>query len=306
MSTDWSEEQPSIELLKSTVTMYDVVELLGLEPDSQGKIISPWNPDERTPSCHVYEDHVYCYSTGHAGDIVDLVQALAPGTSWRKAVWMLWNRALRSGKEPGDVETAPVREVVDFSEELAKYHVGHPLWADVIGCPLPPTVRQNEVTGDLLIPHQDQDGVYGVKIRAQDGAKTSWPGSQFTKRLYSPWGWQLNSYATTAIITEGESDAWHVSALTGDGEFDQYRQPEVFALPSGAGSWKDSWLKDLEPYTRVILIMDNDRAGEQARDKLTRKIGWGRVENSFVPALYNDVREAVANGWRGLGLVDRV
>ena len=72
----------------------------------------------------------------------------------------------------------------------------------------------------------------------------------------------------------------------------------TFALPSGASSWKDAWLEDLEQYEKVYLCMDNDRAGQAARDKLTRKIGWLKAEQLRVPPLYNDAREAIAAGWR--------
>jgi hypothetical protein len=46
------------------------------------------------------------------------------------------------------------------------------------------------------------------------------------------------------------------------------------------------------------LALDNDRAGVQATDKVTRKIGWDRVERLKVPALHNDVREAIQAGWK--------
>ena len=298
--TDWTEAQPSIELVKQTVTVPEVAELLGLEPNSQDKIFSPYNPDEKTPSCHLYDDHFWDFSSGKGGDVVDLVQAVDPSISWPRAVKMLWTRALQVGKEPGDVEQQPVRTVVDFTAEFeakTRYVETHP-WAEQIGCSLPATVRES---GEgLLIAHRDQDGIYGVKVRSIDGAKSSWPGSQFTKRLYHPFG---HSYiipgSGVAVITEGESDCWHVNHILAG-------TAEVFALPSGAQSWKDEWLKDLEPYERIVLIMDNDRSGQQALDKLTRKIGWLRVEQVRVPQLYNDVREAVLAGWDGSSLIDRV
>jgi hypothetical protein len=61
--------------------------------------------------------------------------------------------------------------------------------------------------------------------------------------------------------------------------------------------WKDAWLEDLAPYDEVLLCFDNDRAGTQALDKVTRKIGFDRAKELRVPQLYNDVREAVKAGW---------
>lgn len=309
--TDWSEEQPTIELLKQTITMHEVVELLGYEVGSDNKITSPWNPDERTPSCHVYEDHIYDYSTGNHADIIDLVMILDPEiTNISTAIWLLWNKALRAGKEPGDVEREPLKSVVDFTDDWPSHIMWDRfMWEREIGCPLPfPTLCLEDTSNgqtfqpsnNLLIAHRDADGIYGVKVRTRAGAKSAWPGSQFTKRLYHPFGHDyIYPGPGIAVITEGESDCWHVQHLISG-------SAEVFALPSGAGSWKDSWLEDLEPYERVVLIMDNDAAGKQARDKLERKIGFLRVEHEFVPQLYSDVREAVAAGWDGASLRQRV
>ena len=93
------------------------------------------------------------------------------------------------------------------------------------------------------------------------------------------------------MITEGESDAWALIWATA-------RSVDVLALPSGSSSWKDHWLDDLTCYDRVLLCMDNDRAGKQALDKLLLKVGYSRAEPLRVPQLYTDAREAVEAGWR--------
>jgi hypothetical protein len=289
--TDWSEAQPTIELLKQTITVPEVAEMLGLEPNSAGKITSPFNPDERTPSLHLYEDHWYDFSTGKHGDAIDLVQVYDPEMTVPVALQKIWYRALRAGREPGDVEKLPVRQVQDFTEELAYRHARQEALSD--GTPIPANCRIEGMDGSLLIPHADQDGVYGVKVRHASGKKDAWPGSQFTKRLYDPHGWDPEDWtyrgAQACIITEGESDCWAVRS---------FNLAPTFALPSGSSSWKDSWLEDLEPFTKVYLCMDNDRAGDAARDKLTRKIGYLKVEQLRVPPLYNDAREAIAGGWK--------
>jgi hypothetical protein len=307
--TDWSEERPTIELVKQTVTVAEVAELLGFEPDSSGKITSPWNPDERTPSCHLYEDHFHDFSTGKHGDVIDLVRAFNPDLTVPEAVRKVWLRALRCGKEPGDVERQPVRQVVDFSAELYEYNDDKfircsPSDPGVINTPFedlnpPAGCRWDYLRDELLIPHADQDGVYGVKVRHADDTKSSWPGSQFTKRLYDPHGWAVNDglFRDVCVITEGESDCWALQAALSDPELGG-AVPTVLALPSGAASWKDAWLEDLEPFEKVYLCMDNDRAGQAARDKLTRKIGWLKAEQLRVPGLYNDAREAITAGWK--------
>lgn len=292
--TDWSEEKPTLELVKATVTVPEVADLLGLEPVND-KIASPWNTEERTPSCHLYEDHYHDFSTGNHGDIVDLVQAYYPGYTIAHVVTLLWNKALRSGREPGDVEKVEPRNLVDFTEELASRTAFRPSSLDD-GTPFPGNVVCDE-SDNVLVPHADHDGVYGVKVRGADGAKSAWPGSQFTKRLYHPgcWAFMPDRYFTgRCIITEGESDCWALDAIFDD----QLGHADVFALPSGAQSWKDSWLKDLEPYSHVILCMDNDRPGKAARDKLTSKVGYLRAEQLWVPDLYKDARAAIVAGWR--------
>lgn len=277
MTEDVEDMKPTIELVKSTVTMIEVCEMLGFEPDRNDKIRPPWNEAERTPSCHVYEDHWFDYSTGKGGDFVDFLQAIDPDITFSRALWLTWNKALSTGREPGDVEVMPVRNLEDFTEQLEKY----PTW-----CGLDPYGRRMD--GDtMLVPHREPGRVYGVKTRA--GRKAAWPGSQFTHRLYHPFGWVLNG-SDDCLIAEGESDAW---ALT-----EQKLGVEVFALPSGAGAWKDHWMADLERYRRVWVVTDNDKAGKESRDKLGRKIGYDKVENLHVPQLYNDAREAIEAGWK--------
>lgn len=286
--TDLAEVRPTIELVKQTVTVTEVAEMLGLEPDRHDKITSPWNPDERTPSCHLYEDHFWDFSTGRGGDVIDLVQAIYPELTTMSAVYQIWSKALRAGKEPGDVERQPVRQIKDFSEELEGYATGgHPFF-DELGPPANCRYDYDSYGGvDLLIPHADQDGVYGVKVRHLNGRKDAWPGSQFTKRLYDPLGWRPvdRDPGAVCIITEGETDCWALQAAL---PFD-----EVFALPSGAQSWKDSWLEDLKPFERIWIATDNDTTGVDARHKLLARIGE-RARTFEVPALAKDVREALS------------
>lgn len=279
------------ELAKSLVTCVEAAELLGFEPNSGSKIPSFANPDERTPSLHVYDGDAgwFDYSAGEGGDVIDFVMR-ATGLEFGKALSQLIHRSLRAGREPGDVERQPVRQIVDFTDRLP---TADPLngqiwnWHQRLGVDLPTSCRV--LDGNLLIPHADQDGVYGVKVRHPDGRKEAWPGSQFTKRLYDPRGWLEMKYRSTrCIVAEGETDCWALRQF----------EPYVFALPSGASCWKDHWMKDLEPFDRIWLCMDNDRAGNDARDKLTRRIGFLRTEHLRVPPLYNDARAAIQAGWR--------
>jgi hypothetical protein len=278
--TDWTEERPTFELVKRTVTLPEVVEMLGLELDSSDKIRPPWRPDERSPSCHIYTDHFYDYGSGTYGDLFDFVQLIDPDVPLSKVLWLIWNRALGSGKEPGDVQAEPVREIVDFTPELS----AHPSWSLPVNDPY-----GRRADGEtMLVPHREGKVTYGVKTRGPDG-KRAWPNSMFTHRLYDPWGWASLALFDHIVICEGESDCWALE--------DALPEARVLALPSGAGAWKDHWLKDLNGYDEIHLCMDNDRAGKSALDKLISKIGHDRAKPLRVPQLFNDAREALEAGW---------
>lgn len=286
-------------MLKTALTMTEVVELCGRDVNHD-KVRPPWNPIERTPSTHLYEDHFYDYGSGRHGDIFDWIgeEFLAEGEeppSLGKRIDRLRMLALKGGKEPGDVDAVPVRKLENLDIHFMT-DATEPI--DILGYPTSTygTVV-DRATGDVLVPHwewlEDESYlVYGIKIRGANGQKRSVPGSQFTHRLYHPRGWSgLQCPSEVCVITEGESDCWAMtSVLEGQGV-------DVFALPSGASSWKDAWLPNLASYTEVRLCFDNDRAGEQALDKLTRKIGFDRVRPLRVPPLYNDAREAIEAGW---------
>jgi hypothetical protein len=287
MSCDRCELEHRADLAKSMLTVPELLEAYGFEVGASGKFALR---DERTPSTHAYEDHFYDYGTGEGGDLIDLVMRLE-GCTFGQAVSRVIHKALRAGREPGDVERQPVRQVMDFTDALERdNHVDSLVSSPWAHLHPPPNCRQQGA--DLLIPHEDDEGVYGVKVRGADGSKSAWPGSIFTKRLYSPDGWMFAAVGDpVCVITEGESDCWALDRALGYSAI-------VLALPSGAQSWKDHWLEDLKPFDKVYLCMDNDRAGQQARDKLTAKIGHLRAEQLRVPPLYGDAREAIAAGWR--------
>jgi len=283
---DMTRSDITFELLRQTVSMYDVVELLGYELDASNKIVSPFNPNERTPSAHVYEDHLHDFSTGWHGDIVDLVAALNPDMKKSDIIWKLWNKAIRAGREPGDVEREQPRELVDFTDHID----GKPVYVGFLNKTKPPYGAVLANYADLWVPHRDGDLVYGVKVRLAGGGKSALPGSQFGHKLYHPWGWRIPP-REKLVLCEGESDAWAFNEVLP-------QSWDVLALPSGAGTWKDHWLKDIEHISDVRVCMDNDRAGRTAEAKLLSKIGHGRALPLRVPQLYNDAREAIEAGWK--------
>ena len=273
--------------LRQTVTLPEVAELMGLEPDSRDKVHSPFNPEDHTPSCHLYDDHFYDYSTGRWGDVFDFVQAFHPDAKFSDIIKMIHSRAVRSGKEYGDVEVEKPRIREDFTAVLAPKATSD----SCLGLPVRGFGVRHDPDGTVYVPHRDEDGVYGVKVRYPGGGKGALPGSQFMTRLYDPWGWMPPYLSDRWLICEGESDAWAFESLD--------LGLAVFALPSGAGSWRDHWLQDLESYVHTVWIcMDNDQAGQRAKDKLMLKVGYERARELKVPTLYNDAREAIKAGWK--------
>jgi len=281
-------------MLKTTITMTELVELCGHDVQKD-KVRPPWNPTERTPSTHLYEDHFYDYGSGKHGDIFDWIaeEDIATGEEPRplkKAVSYVRRLALRGGKEPGDVEVQPIRSLENLVHDMPYEAV-----TELLGLNVQWYGLRRDPDGTVYVPHFEPhafgDVVYGIKLRHPDGKKSSVPGSQFTHRLYHPYGWRHLHLGAQAVIVEGESDSWAMTP-----KMNQFGV-DVFALPSGAGAWKDHWLQDLEPYHQILLCFDNDKAGKQALEKVTRKVGFDRAKELRVPQLYNDVREAVAAGW---------
>ena len=288
-----------VDIVKSAVSLPDIIEAVGYDIDSTGKIRPPWNQTERTPSTHVYEDHFYDYSSGKHGDMFDFMAELdrisndeGEVRTIGKMLADIRKKAINAGREPGDVEAVVVRKL----EELVDLMPSTP-------CPMVAGVDTTQFhvrqspDGTIFIPHGqlvnggDEPVVHGIKLRSPVGKKTSVPGSQFTHRLYSPTMWKRLARSYSCVITEGESDSWAMWHAV------NHLRIDVFALPSGAAAWKDHWLKDLEPYGRILLCFDNDRAGKQALDKVTRKVGFDRAKTMSPPGLYNDAREALQAGW---------
>src|ERR1019366_4430449 len=84
--------------------------------------------------------------------------------------------------------------------------------------------------GELVLPHYDSYGsLTGAKFRAPDGAKWSYPGSQY-HALYGSWRRRVSRMV---VLCEGETDAaW--ASLSGP-------SADVLALPSGAGRFLEVW-----------------------------------------------------------------
>lgn len=295
-----------IAYVKSSVTPLDLADMLEI-PVVGDKIVSPFNPDERTASCHLYEDGWYDFGTGQHGDVVDLYCKLT-GASVGKAVNRLLEGAQRLDVDPDRVRRVAV-ELPDLTDDYWT-DFGDPdhdiyAWVDRLP-PLAGEVMRGLWNDDVFrfrfsdgtmgIAHEHDGVVRGIKLRTITGQKSAVPGSTFACGLYQPFPVRYS----TAVITEGETDCWALEA-TGI-------EADILSLPSGAGLWKDAWLTQLVPYQRIYTAFDNDEAGKRATDKVERAIrNWRPVEGETfndrwrrldVPGGSKDVREALVNGWQ--------
>lgn len=285
------------QLVRTMVRPIDLVAMFdGLEC-VRAKIRSPFNDADSTPSCHLYDDHYFDYSTGRHGDVIDLYMALT-GATWGRALDRLLSGAHRLEADPGRV-----RRTDDTPADLTDTWRAEPeldgrdiaVWADrlpgVSHGVLEDLAIADSIRGDsqeLLVAHWHGTVVRGIKVRNAITGKTSFPGSQFRHGLYWPFMTPLRSYGRL-VITEGETDAWALA--------DALPDTDIASLPSGAGLWRPDWLDSLNNYEVISTCFDNDRAGYAATEKVRSSIGWGRWAELRVPDLFNDVREARAAGW---------
>lgn len=288
--------------VKAAISPVSVLEAFGIDVPFSGKINSPWNQADHTPSCHVYDDHVYDFSTGQGGDVIDLTMALTD-KDFRDAKRWLSQLIQFNGPELVEVKKQSEKPLKFFTEDyraitnswtVAMQEMVRTRWG-ISPAELLEVADVRAVQDTLYIPHWFEGEVVGVKVRRTSGEKTAIPGSNFSKRLYSG-GLHASRFgekAACAVLVEGEPDAWVMSLMP-----DQYNQRSVYALPAGAGVWKDEWADALlDKHDEVWVCMDNDSAGEKAREKITRSLKWN-CKQLMVPALYNDVADAYKAGWR--------
>lgn len=290
--------------IKRTVTMREVVRMVGLpDPDRSGKIRSPFNAGDRTPSLHLYDYDWYDYSTGQGGDQITFVQQVA-GVSYIQALQVL-SRNMSLAVKPRKYDHDMPFEVADFTKKFNDEEDGTgnhtDEWAALVKAKWP-TLEVLDLyamgckitrSGDLWIPHWVYDPeagrrlVRGIKVRhLPAAAKSAVTGSTFTIGLYRPFYRLQNK--THALVVEGESDAWVMQKML------MHRDVTVLALPSGASTLKSRYIDELQSFSTVGLALDDDEPGQKARDWLADGV-WPRGYAVKVPG--GRVAEAAADGW---------
>lgn len=74
----------TLEEIKQTYTMRDILARYGLEPNRAGFIRCPFHPGDRQASLKVYKRDFHCFGCGANGDVIDFVR-LMEGISFADA-----------------------------------------------------------------------------------------------------------------------------------------------------------------------------------------------------------------------------
>lgn len=142
----------------------------------------------------------------------------------------------------------------------------------------------------LSIPLKDKDGtIVNIRFRSVPPAKKSYRVcSGRPLPLYG--ADSLADKRSDVIIVEGELD---VLALNTYG----FTKNVVSGTSGAAANWTDEWLDQLEDFKQFLLWFDNDKAGDDGADKLSKKLGEYRCFR--IKSSWNDVGEALANNLSG-------
>jgi hypothetical protein len=273
-------------------TMFDVLDQLEITHTGQpGHILCPLH-DEDTPSLMVWDDHWYCFGCSKGGNARDLVYALHGD----RGVEEMQSQDLTVARR-----TAPPRPLLDAAGYFETHGSG---WDEehfalikrrwpYLNVPMVRLAAANRVRPideGLAFVHHNAGRPVGIKIKHFNGKVTSVPGSQYP-HLWS--SCPIVHRRLPVIVCEGEPDCLALSQYT------RSLTANVLSLPSGAGVWKPAFLDDVGELvpSRVWVCTDNDRAGDDAADRIIRSFRWG-ADRLELPGLYKDAADALHAGWK--------
>ena len=125
------------------------------------------------------------------------------------------------------------------------------------------------------IAHWIEDGqVVAQKMRTED---KEFPVLGKTRGLWGKWLWQ--SKGRRVVVTEGEIDCMSVSQAMA------HKWP-VVSLPNGAQSAVKAFKQDiewLEGYDEVVLMFDQDEAGQAAIQEVAGMLSPGKIRIAHIP-----------------------
>lgn len=66
----------TVEEIKATYTMRDILQMYGMQPNRAGFIHCPFHQGDRTASCKIYPKDFHCHACGANGDIFTFVEKM--------------------------------------------------------------------------------------------------------------------------------------------------------------------------------------------------------------------------------------
>ena len=289
--------------VKATVTMERCLEIIGWEAPNRSKKIHSIYTSDSTPSLHIYKDNYHCYATGQSGDVIKFAMD-ALQVDYHSALKILSGGIQFS---PRRMERKKQQELKDlgkiFNSQPVPDMKAEAQARELIATKWPTLTLENLLSygvkltpTSLWAPHTDSKGIIrGIKIRSiPSGSKYSVDGSNYSSRLYRVK--ETHPSSETLLICEGESDLWCLQKWIDDQGYSSTMS--VLSLPSGAAMWRDNWTEEVENWGHVVMLLDNDDAGNKAMDKIQDNLGSSLVERPDIPE--GRVAESMATGWNPL------
>lgn len=256
----------------------------------------------RSAHCHRWGDRwtFTCHRCGiRPVDVIDLLVVLGEAADRREAIRALdeelgadradWHTAPRRQEpcppaEPiRPMRTEPDRRIEgDEGERLLLEYVESRGWSIETARSLDlHAVRRN---GEARIRHPftANGKLYGAQDRSLGATQPKWLTTQGTKLIpYNLDGLDnAADHGRLVNVVEGPADAITLLDVFG------LRYP-VIGIP-GASNWKSQWTRAVDGL-RVVLIADNDEAGEQMRARVEEELG--SVGQLRVPDEFGDLDE---------------
>lgn len=130
-----------------------------------------------------------------------------------------------------------------------------------------PEIGHEQAKGRLAIPYLTPKGVVSIRFRTldEDEEPKYWQPSGSPTHLFNVQ--DLHGSHEHIAITEGELDSLVLSALC---------DVPAVGIP-GATNWKPHWRRIFYDYAEVFIVMDGDKAGRAAANKLKEHLPNGVV-----------------------------
>lgn len=181
--------------------------------------------------------------------------------------------------------TAPYKYLTDrgiTESTMSKYSLRRILRKD-----LPPSKQDRWNEEYIRFRYDDADGDTVMHkwlgIERKDGKKEI--GST-TPQYSTLWGhWLVDDNTKRILITEGEVDAMSVDQMCPD--------IPTLSMPTGASNldWINNDYDRLQQFETIYLLTDMDSAGEQAAQKIAKRLGLTRCFRVSLPEGYKDAND---------------